>query len=262
MGKRIINDCNTLKGNIIGFNNIGLLAFENGIESSKNVILIGGLGDTMLSLSFSKGLDELCRKNNYKFIIPQLRSQPNFRMHMVDEDIEDIYAIVNLLEGDTVLIGHSTGCQDALLYLEKHGSRNIKGIILQAPVSDIECLSPKAIRKNAKIMSNFDQSDSLYAEICGKIWLKERFESLYLRNGREDLFSSYLEDSCYTKWRNLGTRILSVVSGNDEFCTKDMTSKLELMGIVKVIDGADHGLTQESSAETFVSMVSEFLKEV
>lgn len=261
MEKRLINVCTILKGNIVEFNDTGLLAFENGIESSKNIILIGGLGDSMLSLSFSKGLDELCRKNNYKFIIPQLRSQPNFRMHTVDEDIEDINCIVNLLEGDTILIGHSTGCQDALLYLEKYGCRNIKGIILQAPVSDIECLSSEAIRENAKIISDFGQSDSLYSEIFGRIWLKERFVSLYLQNGREDLFSSYLEDSCYTKWRNFETRILSIVSGNDEFCTKDITSKLGLMGAVKTIDGADHGLTQESSAEAFVSTVSEFLKE-
>ena len=42
---------------------------------------------------------------------------------------------------DIVLIGHSTGCQDSVFYM-KHGRpdlrRRVKGVVLQAPVSDRE----------------------------------------------------------------------------------------------------------------------------
>jgi hypothetical protein len=34
-------------------------------------------------------------------------------------------------------MGNSTGCQDCLLYAQSGKSNQVKGIILQAPVSDV-----------------------------------------------------------------------------------------------------------------------------
>lgn len=42
-----------------------------------------------------------------------------------------------MLDGEVVLLGHSTGCQDSLLYIREHQCGKVKGIVLQAPVSDI-----------------------------------------------------------------------------------------------------------------------------
>lgn len=43
---------------------------------------------------------------------------------------------------DILLIGHSTGCQDALFYM-RHGEHrsDVRGVVLQAPVSDREYLA-------------------------------------------------------------------------------------------------------------------------
>ncbi len=43
-----------------------------------------------------------------------------------------------MLDGEIIIMGHSTGCQDSLLYLGQGKDPKIKGVILQAPVSDIE----------------------------------------------------------------------------------------------------------------------------
>jgi predicted alpha/beta hydrolase family esterase len=42
-----------------------------------------------------------------------------------------------MLNGEIIIMGHSTGCQNALLYLAHRKDPKVKGVILQAPVSDI-----------------------------------------------------------------------------------------------------------------------------
>lgn len=55
-------------------------AFTNDIESSKVLIYIGGLGDTLLSTPFTSLMSDFCTNVNVKLIIPQFRSMPNYRI--------------------------------------------------------------------------------------------------------------------------------------------------------------------------------------
>ena len=58
--------------------------------------------------------------------------------HNRDPDIEDIKNPINKLNGTFVLIDHSTRCQDILLDVKDNNNDNLKGIIPQGPVIDIE----------------------------------------------------------------------------------------------------------------------------
>lgn len=108
------------------------------MKSNKYLLFIDGMWGNILSIPYFYRLKNLCDNHNIVLVYPQLRSHPYFQIHRIEEDIEDITDVVNGLDGSVVLLGHSTGCQDSLLYISSSKSEKVKGIILQAPVSDIE----------------------------------------------------------------------------------------------------------------------------
>ena len=64
---------------------------------------------------------------------------PNYKIFTINNDVEDLHKIVEQNKNRKVtLLGHSTGCQVALLYLKTYGTSEIYSIILQAPCSDVE----------------------------------------------------------------------------------------------------------------------------
>lgn len=256
LSKEIVNK---ISGSIFVYNNNGCISFCNNVNSNINIILIGGLGDNIMTIPYIHKLNELCIKKNYCLIISQLSSMPEFKIISIEQDIYDINCLLNHLEGSIILLGHSTGCQDILLYCEKNKYRNVKGIILQGPVSDIEFHSNEIIKKHENIINNNHQNHSLYFEYNGNIWLKERFESLYKKNGIEDIFSSYLADESYEKWKDLDIKILSIISEKDEYCVTSIVNKLKLMSEVIILKDADHCISKEFMIEDFINVVDEFI---
>lgn len=251
-----------IKGSLLVYSTSGLAAYENETESDKTVVLVGGLGDRMMTLSYIQNFLDFCAEHKMRLVIPELTSHPNFRTVSIEQDLEDIGDLLRVLEGDIILIGHSTGCQDILLYMEKYGCSKVKGLVLQGPVSDIEYLPDPAMDRKLALIADFGRTDSRFVEIDGVIWLKERFSTLFTKCGREDLFSSYLDDEAFARWKKIPARILSVVSESDEYCLQDTCPKLELMGDVHVIKGGRHCLDSEEHRSEFVSAVSLFLKKL
>lgn len=251
-----------IQGSLLTYSVSGLLAYENGIESGRTVVLVGGLGDRMLSLSYIQDFLGLCANHKIRLVIPELTSYPNFQTVAIDQDIEDINDMLGTIEGEIVLVGHSTGCQDILLYMEKYSNTNVKGIVLQGPVSDIECLPEQVLAQRSAHIADFGRTSSRFVEIDGVVWLKERFATLFTRRGKEDLFSSYLCDEDFARWRKVPARILSVVSENDEYCTRNVCQKLQLMGDIHVVKEGTHCLDSEKHRKDFISAVSLFMKKL
>lgn len=236
-----------------------LTAFDNGIRSDKTIVLLNGIYGSLTTLPYLPNFIIFCQKYKIRLVVPQLSSHPNFRIFPISQDVEDINLLLEMIDGDVVLIGQSTGCQDIMLYMEAHASKKVKGIVLQSPVSDIEHNDDETIKRNVKIAENFKETTTKYAEVDGILWLKERFISINVPNEEEDIFSSYLQESEFSKWKKFNMKILSVISGQDEFCKKSAVDKLKLFSEVKVIENADHRITNPQSREAFIEIVHNFL---
>jgi pimeloyl-ACP methyl ester carboxylesterase len=120
-----------------------------------------------------------------------------FGISSLDTDAEELNMLIDSLKqtgcaSQVVIAGHSTGCQDAVHYARKHPGR-LDGVILQAPVSDRECMFMEAGTASklalAEEMIAADRGEELmprasfYAPITAR-----RFQSLAGRLGDDDLF--------------------------------------------------------------------------
>lgn len=245
-----------IAGRLFQYGN-GLIAFKSGQNKLKTLVLIGGLQDNILSLPYTSALKKYCDQRNICLVIPQLRSMPYFKITTVDKDVEDIASLLDTIEGDVALMGHSTGCNDIILYLKENNKKKIHCGILQAPVSDTEAESAIVIKSRMLLIEDFDKSKKFIEFDNGELWCKERYTSLYSKYGKEDLFSTYLEDDAFIK---CGEKVplLSIISGNDEFCQEPPIEKFKLMGEVYVIKNADHSISCPDLYEEFVSEVDKF----
>ena len=244
-----------IDGILFKYNGYGSIAYKSNIKSNNYIIFLDGMRGNIMSSLYFPDLKEYCDSNNIVLIYPQLRSHPNYKIFSIQCDIEDIDSLVNEIQGNIVLIGHSTGCQDCLLYIESSKNPKIKGIILQAPVSDIEANNDSNLKECVFKAKN----SGIYFEYKQDIWLTERFITVYDERNREDLFSSYLSDNEFLRWKNY-CPILSVLSLKDEFCDKNLTRKFQQMGKVEILENGDHSLTSNQVRREFIEKIDKFLK--
>lgn len=240
-----------------------LKAYSNGVESSVKVVFVGGLGCNLPIDSFTTALSEYCKDNTYEFIIPQLRSHPHFGLFTLDDDAEDIDCLVRHVGGDIVLVGNSTGCQDILHYLNTR-KPSIRLAILQGAVSDVEYEehTNSSLGEQLARARKMDPDVAIRRRGC---WMTMgRFMDLFSRNGKEDMFSSYLDDSFFASLNATDTDILFVISGKDEYGVADIQSKLGLVrnSRVGVVPNGTHVLTDEQDIKLFLSICNEEIRRV
>ena len=106
-----------------------------------------------------------------------------------------------------VVLGHSTGCQDAVRYASRFGGSGkehipqLLGLVLQAPVSDQEYLqghdaTPRLLAK-AKAMVEEGRGEDIVGRNSGlgsTPITARRFMALAERGGDDDMFSTYYSD--------------------------------------------------------------------
>ncbi|CAN6596057.1 hypothetical protein TRVA0_001S02168 [Trichomonascus vanleenenianus] len=222
-----------------------LIAIEHsGAHNHKNAVLfIGGLGDGPLSVPYVAQLAETLDPVGWAVIELQLTSSySGWGAGSVVRDSREIGAAVAYFQrefGKIVLMGHSTGCQDALYYatLQYPGDNNVldrrptvSGVILQASVSDREAGINEAGQE--KLDGYVAQAQERIARNEGNEFLPsgflspmpstpitaKRYVSLFGERGEDDLFSSYLTDSEFqTTFGRIRTNLLVCYSGSDEF---------------------------------------------
>lgn len=231
-----------------------LKAYSNGIESDTKIVFIGGLGCNLHIGPFTASLSRYCSDRSYEFIMPQLRSQPNFGLFTIEDDVEDLEKLLKPMNGDVVLIGNSTGCQDIVCYLNRTGKGNVRLAILQGAVSDVEYEEHINKDLNDLLTEVRGMEPSIAFQYRGSYITPQRFLDLFSRNGKEDMFSSYLEDEAFRSLNTTGVHMLFVISGKDEYGVIDIESKLKLVRNSKVrrISNGTHVLMNQEDIQAFL----------
>ncbi|KAG7347420.1 DUF1749 domain containing protein [Nitzschia inconspicua] len=198
-------------------------------------ILLGGLSDGLLPVPYTQRLEDVCRQHEWSLVQPILSSSyTGFGHGSLQRDCDELQELLSYLISyrngkEFAIIGHSTGCQDAVYFL-KHGPNDLRSMIrlvaLQAPVSD---------REDAMLQDTFaaklDHAQALVQEGKGQEMLPrsyfwapitaQRFVDLQAKGGMDDFFSSdFTDEELATRLEHIGThdklRLLVAFSGADE----------------------------------------------
>jgi pimeloyl-ACP methyl ester carboxylesterase len=285
-----------------------LVAFEHtsvAQDSPKNILLwVGGLSDGLLTVAYPTILAQELPSCWAVAQVLMLSSYDGWGTRSLQKDVKEISECVAYFRkanpsGKIVLMGHSTGCQDAMEYVVGPGHENrpsIDGAIIQAPVSDREARvdsmpkeSRESFTKMAKEWVDSGRSnDVLPASIIGKDFIQTattayRFLSLLSpdMDGDDDYFSSDLPDAKLR--RTFGafkdTRLLILYSGADEHVPAFINKKAlvekwskfvkEGGGIVDeenggIVENAHHNLNEDNEevVQDLVRRVSGFVGKI
>ncbi|KAK4991494.1 hypothetical protein LTR66_006528 [Elasticomyces elasticus] len=198
-----------------------VVAFEptSILQRSLNIdtlLWVGGLSDTLHSVNYPY---VLAQKLGPKWSLVQVSlssAGPGWGHGSLGEDVEELDKCVRYFKerrpgGRVVIMGSSTGCQDAMHYLVGPGARDraeIEGAILQAPVSDREAL-----------VSSLSSTEYTYS--C-------HLAQDYVANGRgEDCLPSKASNSIFGTTPISARRWLSLASpppdhaGEDDYFSSD-----------------------------------------
>lgn len=222
--------------------------FSQNSDPDHFVIFIGGLGDGLLTVPY---VPALAQKVGARFggrvtVVQALISSSylGFGTGSLERDARELAQLAVYLrtrrgtaESKVVLMGHSTGCQDAMEYVARlsHGAgfdarARLDGAVLQAPVSDSEAFAHLA--PGAELAQYLAQAQELVAAgqgrellpagaldiVFGAPLLAARFVALAAARGADDYFSSYLTDADHAAlFARVGCPLLVLVGGKDEF---------------------------------------------
>jgi pimeloyl-ACP methyl ester carboxylesterase len=193
-----------------------LNAFSSGDSHQLNlplkVICTGGLTDGLNACPWIFKLSSECQKRGWNVIQPLFSSSYlGYGTGSLTRDTEEMVCFIDHLVSDhncqnVVLVGHSTGCQNAIHFL-RHAPLSVRSrvvaVALQAPVSDQEA-GEMEMEQEARLQHAREQVLSHGAVACENILMPmhmhyspitvSRFLALHERYGADDMFSSYLTD--------------------------------------------------------------------
>ncbi|CAN0289691.1 unnamed protein product, partial [Discosporangium mesarthrocarpum] len=182
-----------------------LAAFQSGCHHKRYAVFVPGLTDGLLSVDYVPALAEVLERLGFSFVTPVLSSSyQGYGTSSLRQDVEELDELLSHItgrgttegRGDVLLIGHSTGCQDAVAYM-REGSQILRGrvcgVVLQAPVSDRES---RAMHPGTADMVELARSmapgDLMPREAEEVPITAQRYLSLTARGGDDDMFSSDL----------------------------------------------------------------------
>lgn len=246
-----------------------LIAFETGkLESPNSVVFIGGLGDGINPVPYLSPLANSLETIGWSlFQILLTSSYSGFGFSSIENDAMEIQRFLKYLEeigrAQFVLLGHSTGCQDIVKYLNLPQAcctdrcLGILGVILQAPVSDreymVETLGENAYRASLKaakqLVKHGEGSTPIPSEFsdmfCGgrgaisaSRWLSLASPLQDFPTG-EDFFSSDLPDDLLAKNLSAVGRMklpsMVILGGRDETMSSSVDKVSFLKRLVKAM---------------------------
>jgi len=188
---------------------LGRQAFESPASHSlvRFAVYIGGLTDGLLACAYVPSLGEECARRGWALVQPILSSSyAGFGTSSLDRDAAEIGELLHYLHTSRgaqsfALIGHSTGCQNAVHFLAvgpPELRQRVRAAVLQAPVSDREAMR---LEETPEQQAMAAEAEKLMAEGKGEQLLSERmygfvpitasrYTSLSGRGTPDDLFSS------------------------------------------------------------------------
>jgi len=209
----------TLSGNLFRYKAHAwpapLQAFESPAFHShkKFCVYVGGLTDGLLACSYVEALGAELDRRGWALIQPILTSSyAGYGCSSLDRDAEELAELLAHLKRSRTtvdafaIVGHSTGCQDAVTLLGTAPADIrclIRAAVLQAPVSDREAASLETDEDERNELLSTAQA--LVAQGNGDVLLPKlhygfvpmrasRYASLFGRLGPDDMFSSDLTD--------------------------------------------------------------------
>ncbi|PHH50793.1 UPF0613 protein PB24D3.06c [Ceratocystis fimbriata CBS 114723] len=272
-------------------------AYESGSQDAENaIIVIGGLGGGPHTLGVARKIsDTLLNAPELSYSLFEIRMRSSFNSYghsSLQQDAADISALVDYLRligrKKIVLLGHSTGCQDIMMYNKlKDKVTSVDGFILQGPVSDRQAFMYVTVKpeemetyKKAIIYARNKDAEGKGLEWMPRSMMPEvmrdtpftvyHFLSLVDVGGDDDFFSSDLSlDAVSEIWTSLTKPAMVLHSGEDEFVPKfvnkeGLISKWKAIEplvspLSGVIPGADHAVSKPVSAEWYCNRIVDFL---
>jgi hypothetical protein len=204
----------------------GRAAFESSLPPpsttstiTKKCILIGGLSDGLLPVPYTQELENACQQNQWSLVQPILSSSyMGFGNGSLSRDCDELQELMRYLVDyrhaqEFCLVGHSTGCQDAVYFLEHAAPEfvsKLRIVALQAPVSDRE-----GAMSQPKYQEHLELAQSLVTEGKGQemmpraaFWAPitaQRLLDLQEKGGTDDYFSSdYTDDELCSRLQHVG----------------------------------------------------------
>lgn len=229
-------------------------------EPTRCLVLVAGLTEGLLALPYAGALAAAAAERGYSLVQAQLSSSySGWGVGSLDADADDLLALSRCLRADhgcqgLVLMGHSTGAQDAVRFALRHGGGGggasdgnaaaaaaaagdaapLEGVVLQAPVSDREWLEAC----HPAVIARLPDAEALVAEgrggdvvmrapddLGGAPVSASRLVALAKRLGDDDMWSSDLTDAELSSLlRHMAPwPVLLLQSGADE-CAPDAAS--------------------------------------
>lgn len=193
-----------------------LQAFESpaGNSHSNYCVYVGGLTDGLLACSYVEALAAELDKRGWALVQPVLSSSyAGYGTSSLERDATELSELLAHIERTRpsveafAIVGHSTGCQDAVTLLATAPPairRRIRAVALQAPVSDREAATlegdapvREALLATAQARVASGEGASLLPELhYGFVPMSAaRYASLVGRGGPDDMFSSDFTDA-------------------------------------------------------------------
>jgi len=257
----------------------------------KVLVAVGGLS---CGLMFAPYVEELVRvlpeSTGWSVVQPLLSSSHSgWGMGSVSQDAKEIDQLVSILSNsygckEVILLGHSTGCQDAVMYAQRYMGRHgvvLKGVVLQGPVSDREFFKGylEETKHDGLIELSRDMVEAGRGEDVAFVFREwntvvpvsaRRWLSLADVGGEDDMFSSDFSNQELADildcLQNVETLVL--MGGADE-CVKPGLAAAEMGQRLKdaigsssakvcVIEGGSHDLSKHAkeAAEIIVDFVA------
>ena len=271
--------------------------------SEKKLILLGGLSDGLLPCPYTDMLEKACQDQSWSLVQPIISSSyTGFGNGSLERDCNELQELMRYLiefrnGKEFAIVGHSTGCQDAVYFLENAESSlvsRLKMVALQAPVSDREgAMQQEGYTENIASAEKMVQ-DGKGQEMVPRSYFwapitAKRFVDLFSIGGVDDYFSSdYTDDELAQRLQHVGTHpnlhtALVAFSGSDEYipshvdrkllskrlvdamntlCSKDGNNSKNVAELL-YLESGNHNLSKgPTDAKTFVDRISEILNQI
>ncbi|KAG0367688.1 hypothetical protein BC939DRAFT_477712 [Gamsiella multidivaricata] len=261
--------------------------FESGPEhSSGSVVFIAGLLDGYNALPYLPLLSKTV-EDQLGFSLIQVMlssSHKGYGISSLQEDVRELDVLFTFLREERAktalfIIGHSTGCQDAISYASYGQHRGaIQGVVLQGPVSDREFMASsmdmygKYLRLAQRMINDGKGQELMVREVDVAPVTAYRFNSLASVGGDDDMFSSDIPfERMQALFGQVKVPVIWVHSGKDEY-VPDNVNKEQLVSKLTaacptsagaiVLPDADHAISDQFSQVKFCEVVVQFVRQI
>lgn len=196
-----------------------------------------------------------------------------------EDCIHDIRAMIRFARHlgykQVVLVGHSTGANKALYYWYKTRDRNVKGLCLIAPISDIAAeqlrIGASTLQKRVNTAEKLGKKQATLMPTETGIYTPQRYLSLFRPGSHEDVFPYTDPSARWTALQSIRIPLAVVVGDKDEHLDRRANDLIAIFrqhavsaksfsGIV--IKNADHGFKkkEEELSHTIINWAKDSLK--